>query len=123
MGATVAALLARFWQEVLMCVIVIAIMAVAIAYGLKSKAQGIEQGRAEMTAKYEAQIKKAEAQAEANRLAGVQYYARQIEQRQPIERVEYVKVQEIVEKPVYVECDCLDDDGLSIINAAVARTQ
>ena len=123
MGATVAALLARFWQEILMCIVVVVIMAFAISYGARNKMQGIEIGKAEATAKYEALLKKAEAKAEANKLAGIQQYARQASQREPIEKVEHVKVIEIVEKPVYIERDCIDDDGLSIINAAVVRTQ
>lgn len=123
MGATVAALLARFWQEILMCIVVVVIMAFAISYGARNKMQGIEIGKAEATAKYEALLKKAEAKAEANKLAGIQQYARQVSQREPIEKVEYVKVTETIEKPVYVERDCIDDDGLSIINAAVSRTQ
>jgi len=123
MGATVAALLARFWQEILMCIVVVVIMALAISYGARNKMQGIEIGKAEAAAKYEAILKEAEAKAEANKLAGIQQYARQVSKRENIEKVEHVKVKEIVEKPVYIERDCIDDDGLSIINAAVARTQ
>ena len=39
--------------------------------------------------------------------------------REEKERVRYVQVQKIVEKPVYRNT-CLDSDGLSIINAAIA---
>lgn len=39
--------------------------------------------------------------------------------REEKERVRYVQVQKIVEKPVF-RTTCLDSDGLSIINAAIA---
>lgn len=39
--------------------------------------------------------------------------------REEKERVRYVQVQKIVEKPVFRNT-CLDSDGLSIINAAIA---
>lgn len=39
--------------------------------------------------------------------------------REEKERVRYVQVQKIVEKPVYRNT-CVDSDGLSIINAAIA---
>ena len=38
--------------------------------------------------------------------------------REEKERVRYVQVQKIVEKPVFRNT-CLDSDGLSIINAAI----
>lgn len=39
--------------------------------------------------------------------------------REEKERVRYVKVQKIVEKPVYRNV-CVDSDGVSVINAAIA---
>lgn len=39
--------------------------------------------------------------------------------REEKERVRYVQVQKIVEKPVYRSV-CVDSDGLSVINAAIA---
>lgn len=39
--------------------------------------------------------------------------------REKKERVRYVQVQKIVEKPVYRNV-CVDSDGLSVINAAIA---
>ncbi|HHX2501453.1 TPA: hypothetical protein ACU8BJ_001158 [Neisseria subflava] len=39
--------------------------------------------------------------------------------REEKERVRYVQVQKIVEKPVYRNV-CVDSDGLSVINAAIA---
>ena len=39
--------------------------------------------------------------------------------REEKERVRYVQVQKIVEKPVFRNI-CLDSDGLSVINAAIA---
>ena len=39
--------------------------------------------------------------------------------REEKERVRYVQVQKIVEKPVFRNT-CLDSDGLSVINAAIA---
>lgn len=39
--------------------------------------------------------------------------------REEKERVRYVKVQKIVEKPVFRNV-CVDSDGLSVINAAIA---
>ncbi|WP_295710337.1 hypothetical protein [uncultured Neisseria sp.] len=39
--------------------------------------------------------------------------------REENERVRYVQVQKIVEKPVYRNV-CVDSDGLSVINAAIA---
>lgn len=39
--------------------------------------------------------------------------------REEKERVRYVQVQKIVEKPVFRNA-CLDSDGLSVINAAIA---
>lgn len=39
--------------------------------------------------------------------------------REEKERVRYVQVQKIVEKPVFRNI-CVDSDGLSVINAAIA---
>ena len=39
--------------------------------------------------------------------------------REEKERVRYVQVQNIVEKPVFRNT-CIDSDGLSVINAAIA---
>ena len=39
--------------------------------------------------------------------------------REEKERIRYVQVQKIVEKPVYRSV-CIDSDGLSVINAAIA---
>ena len=39
--------------------------------------------------------------------------------REEKERVRYVQVQKIVEKPVYRNV-CVDSDGVSVINAAIA---
>lgn len=39
--------------------------------------------------------------------------------REEKERVRYVQVQKIVEKPVFRN-NCIDSDGLSVINAAIA---
>lgn len=39
--------------------------------------------------------------------------------REEKERVRYVQVQKIVEKPVFRNV-CVDSDGLSVINAAIA---
>ena len=61
--------------------------------------------------------KAAQKQAEQARQVSADYQAGKAEREQK-ERIRYVEVQKIVERPVY-QSDCFDADGLRQLNAAI----
>ncbi len=77
------------------------------------------RGRNEMAAEISGRLKDAAIKkAEEDRESSAVYQAGKAV-REEKERVRYVQVQKIVEKPVFRNT-CLDSDGLSVINAAIA---
>lgn len=77
------------------------------------------RGRESMAAEISGRLKDAAIEkAKQDRESSVMYQTGKAV-REEKERVRYVQVQKIVEKPVF-RSTCLDSDGLSVINAAIA---
>ena len=78
-----------------------------------------KRGRESMAAEISGRLKDAAIEkAKQDRETSVAYQTGKAV-REEKERVRYVQVQKIVEKPVFRNT-CLDSDGLSVINAAIA---
>lgn len=78
-----------------------------------------KRGRESMAAEISGRLKDAAIEkAKQDRESSVMYQTGKAV-REEKERVRYVQVQKIVEKPVYRNI-CVDADGLSVINAAIA---
>lgn len=78
-----------------------------------------KRGRESMAAEISGRLKDAAIEkAKQDRESSAMYQADKAV-REEKERVRYVEVQKIVEKPVYRNV-CVDSDGLSVINAAIA---
>lgn len=91
--------------------------------------KGYAEGKSKADAACQANISRIYAEAESARLKSVEKarqasaeYQDQRAVRKGKERVRYVQVQKIVERPVYRNT-CLDDDGLSIINGSASGSQ
>lgn len=77
------------------------------------------RGRESMAVEISGRLKDAEIEkAKQDRESSAMYQAGKAV-REEKERVRYVQVQKIVEKPVYRNV-CVDSDGVSVINAAIA---
>lgn len=103
-----------FWPAV-GAVIACAVMAAALIHGQRQYEAGYLKAKQEIAVALADQAKK---QIESAMSASRNYQAARAAAEQK-EKVRYVEVQKIVERPVYIG-DCLDDDGLSVINAAIA---
>ena len=101
---------------------VLAVMACACLLGFwrLDRAAQYRKGEAAATARISAELAKAaKKQHEALREASEQYQTAKAERDQK-EKVRYVEVQKIIEKPVYHGA-CFDSDGLRIINDAISE--
>lgn len=94
------------------CLVVVVIL--FLSYG-KSK---YDKGYNAATAKISAELAKSAEKQRQQAHAISQEYQQEKAQREENERVRYVEIQKIVEKPIYHNV-CLDDDGLRIINSAI----
>lgn len=98
---------------------VLVVFAICIAAWQADRKAEYRRGRDEMAAEISGRLKDAAIEkAKEDRKTSVVYQAEKAV-REEKERVRYVQVQKIVEKPVFRNT-CLDSDGLSVINAAVA---
>lgn len=70
------------------------------------------------TAKISAELAKSAEKQREKAKAVSQEYQEQKAEREQKERIRYVEVKKVVEKPIYRNV-CLDDDGLRIINSAI----
>lgn len=78
-----------------------------------------KRGRESMAAEISGRLKDAAIEkAKSDQVISEKYQSEKA-MREEKERVRYVQVQKIVEKPVFRNT-CLDSDGLSVINAAIA---
>lgn len=101
--------------------LIAALVVIAICIGAWQADRKAEyrRGRNEMAAEISGRLKDAAIKkAEEDRESSAVYQAGKAV-REEKERVRYVQVQKIVEKPVFRNT-CLDSDGLSVINAAIA---
>lgn len=108
-------LLFKNWK--LIAVLVCAVLVVG-AWQYDHTAQ-YKRGRDSMAAEISGRLKdSAIEKAKQDRESSAMYQASKAV-REEKERVRYVQVQKIVEKPVFRNV-CVDSDGLSVINAAIA---
>lgn len=78
-----------------------------------------KRGRESMAAEISGRLKDAAIEkAKSDQVISEKYQSEKA-MREEKERVRYVQVQKIVEKPVFRNI-CIDSDGLSVINAAIA---
>lgn len=107
--------LLRNWK----LIVALAVIAIVIGAWQADRKAEYRRGRDEMAAEISGRLKDAAIKkAEEDRESSAVYQAGKAV-REEKERVRYVQVQKIVEKPVFRNT-CLDSDGLSVINAAVA---
>lgn len=108
-------LLFKNWK--LIAVLVCAVLVVS-AWQYDHAAQ-YKRGRESMAAEISGRLKDAAIEkAKSDQVISEKYQAAKAV-REEKERVRYVQVQKIVEKPVFRNV-CVDSDGLSVINAAIA---
>lgn len=107
--------LLRNWK----LIAVLVVIAICIGAWQADRKAEYRRGRDEMAAEISGRLKDAAIKkAEEDRESSAVYQAGKA-MREEKERVRYVQVQKIVEKPVFRNT-CLDSDGLSVINAAIA---
>ena len=107
--------LLKNWKLIL---IVVCFVLVVGAWKYDHAAQ-YKRGRESMAAEISGRLKDAAIEkAKQDRESSAVYQAGKAV-REEKERVRYVQVQKIVEKPVFHNI-CVDSDGLSVINAAIA---
>ena len=108
-------LLLKNWK--LVAVLVCAVLVVS-AWQYDHAAQ-YKRGRDSMAAEISGRLKDAAIEkAKSDQVISEKYQSEKA-MREEKERVRYVQVQKIVEKPVFRNV-CVDSDGLSVINAAIA---
>jgi len=99
---------------------ILVVIAICITAWQADRKAEYRRGRDEMAAEISGRLKDAAIKkAEEDRESSAVYQAGKAV-REEKERVRYVQVQKIVEKPVFRNT-CLDSDGLSGINAAITH--
>ena len=83
--------------------------------------QEYRRGEIAATARISRELAKSAAHDQANKHAASQTYQHNKARDEREKRTQYVEVEKIVEKPVY-RGDCLDDDGVRVINEAITRS-
>ena len=78
-----------------------------------------QKGRDDMTLEISNRLKEEAIKKAQEQRAQSEKYQDQKAEREEKERIRYVEVQKIVERPVYRNV-CIDSDGVSVINAAIA---
>ena len=109
-------ILKQYWQPLLFVLIAVVTFLVINFYGVNKYNEGVSDATAIMQDKLNdlntKQVKQM-AQASAD-------YQADKTQREAEQGVQYVEVERIVEKPIYLNV-CLDSDGLSAINSAAGN--
>ena len=106
--------LLRNWK----LIAVLVVIAICITAWQADRKMEYRRGRDEMAAEISGRLKDAAIEkAKEDRKTSAAYQAKKAV-REEKERVRYVQVQKIVEKPVFRNT-CIDSDGLSVINAAI----
>lgn len=118
----ISALISRFWREILIFFVAGLVVAGVAIYGNRKYTSGFEDGKTEAQAQYTKQLEAVQKAQEVLKQTEVARYKDGAEERTETARKEYVEVEKTITRDVYIERDSLDDDGLQIINAAVART-
>ena len=107
--------LLRNWK----LIAVLVVIAICITAWQYDHAAQYKRGRESMAAEISGRLKDAAIEkAKSDQVISEKYQSEKAV-REEKERVRYVQVQKIVEKPVFRNI-CVDSDGLSVINAAIA---
>lgn len=107
--------LLRNWK----LIAVLVVIAIFISAWQADRKAEYRRGRNEMAAEISGRLKDAAIEkAKSDQVISEKYQSGKAV-REEKERVRYVQVQKIVEKPVFRNT-CLDSDGLSVINAVIA---
>ena len=104
----------KYWKPALAALALLALIAAWHADRARQYTRGQTDKAAEISL---ALAKAAKKQAEQARQASADYQAAKAE-RETKERIRYVQVQKIIERPVY-RSDCIDADGLRQLNDAI----
>ena len=108
-------LLKKYWRYL---AVIIAIIGLVFWWDGSVK-KAYQKGRDDMALEISNRLKEeAIKQAEEFRASSEKYQTDKAERAEK-ERIQYVEVQKIIERPVYRNV-CIDSDGLSVINAAIA---
>ena len=100
-------------------IVILVVIAICITAWQADRKTEYRRGRDEMAAEISGRLKDAAIKkAEEDRKTSAAYQAEKAV-REEKERVRYVQVPKIIEKPVFRNI-CIDSDGLSVINAAIA---
>lgn len=100
-------------------IVVVVVFAICIGAWQADRKAEYRRGRDEMAAEISGRLKDdAIKKAEEDRKTSAVYQAEKAV-REEKERIRYVEVQKIVERPIFRNV-CVDSDGLSVINAAIA---
>ena len=105
-----------YWKFGLALGVFAALVSGCLMYGR----QEYRRGEIAATARISAELAKSAAREQTNKHAASQTYQHNKARDEREKRTQYVEVEKIVEKPVYVR-DCLDDDGVRVINEAIAH--
>lgn len=108
-------LLKKYWRYLAIIAAVIGL----VFWWDGSVKKAYQKGRDDMALEISNRLKEeAIKKAQEQRVQSEQYQDQKAE-REEKERIRYVRVQKIVERPVYRNV-CIDSDGVSVINAAIA---
>lgn len=109
-------LLKKYWQPLLaLLAVLIAFIAIGF-YGAHKYNEGVSDATVTMQSKInDLNTKQVQQMAQAS----AKYQANKT-QRESKQGVQYVEVEKIVERPIYLNV-CLDDDGVSAINSAAGH--
>lgn len=105
----------KYWKWLAALAALMAAVWLVALYSNSQYEAGYKAAYAEVSARL---AEAAKQQAEQAHQASFEYQTAKAENEQK-ERIRYVEVQKIVERPVYRNV-CIDDDGLQELNAAIA---
>ncbi len=108
-------LLKKYWRYL---AVIIAIIGLVFWWDASVK-KAYQKGRDDMTLEISNRLKEEAIKKAQEQRAQSEQYQDQKAEREEKERIRYVEVQKIVERPVYRNV-CIDSDGVSVINAAIA---
>lgn len=104
------------WKPILVSFVILSLLIFTELYGRYKYDLGVKNATTEMQKKLDAiAIKQAKQMAGASKT----YQATKADLDKK-ERIQYVEIEKVVEKPVYIS-DCIDDDGLHEINRAITK--
>lgn len=108
----------RYWKWLSVLLALLAVVLLVGLYGNSRYQAGYNAAYADVSVRLSESAKK---QAEQAYQANQEYQSTRAAAEQE-EKIRYVEVQKIVERPVYRNV-CLDDDGLQELNAAIAGSE